>query len=237
MSLCDPQIEKIPGSAISIEIPLCWNATQEYKAQFQEYKAQFIRLGLKKNHYTCKKSSSWKSWWFCVLRHNPHSPKILKNAINFDKSHYSNNFVSNSRYEFIIQNLNSKPTPCRRRFDWTAIDSDHCIKILIVQTFQKIVTKNDWSRLTRWCFSVITGLNSLMRVTISNFALKKKDSNQILFSRFFASNFGLSQKSNAFFIDFCRYSIWKLSLTINLNFSINVAIKSLKLLEWKSFRK
>ena len=55
----------------------------------QEYRAQFFHLGLIQKCST-RKSSTMKNRRFCVLRHNPHKPQILKNAINIDTSRYSN---------------------------------------------------------------------------------------------------------------------------------------------------
>ena len=55
----------------------------------QEHMAHFSHLGLNKNCSTCKRVLVWKSWWSCVVRHNPHHPKILKNAIVFDITLYS----------------------------------------------------------------------------------------------------------------------------------------------------
>ena len=69
-----------------------------------------------------------------------------------------------------------------------------CIKILIVQNFEKVVISNDSSRLSKWCFTVTTGMISSTRGTISNFTLREKDSIQISVSWFFASKSGHSQE-------------------------------------------
>ena len=96
---------------------------------------------------------------------------------------------------------------------FSATNNIPCIKILIVQNFQKVVTKSDSPRLSKRCSSITTVLISLMRVTISYLTLKKKDSIQISIFWFFASKSGLSQES--YFL-FC----WLLSI-FNLIFLSN----------------
>ena len=50
MLFCDPQIEGIPKSAISIEFPQSRNSFY-----LQQYKAQCFQLGFNPNSSTCKK--------------------------------------------------------------------------------------------------------------------------------------------------------------------------------------
>ena len=103
-------------------------------------------------------------------------------------------------------------------------------KIMFVQSFQKVVNKNDSSRLSKWCFSVTTGSIFLIRVTISNFAqLAESDLIQFPVSGFFTSR--QSQKSKVSFIDLCRYSFSYFSITTGLISSIKIPFKNLDSLQ------
>ena len=55
----------------------------------------------------------------------------------------------------------------------------NCIKFVKVEIFLRVFNKNDSSRLSKWCFSVITSLIFFMRVAMSNFTLRQKDSIQV----------------------------------------------------------
>ena len=167
----------------------------------QEHKAQFFHLGLNQNPSTCEKNLLWKMGGFvsCVTIQSPWSENSEKYHHYWYISIFKLKFLSNSRFEFINQNLNWKPYSCRGGFDWKSIDIDPCIEILIVQNFQKVVTKNDRSRVSN-CFSITTGLISFMRVTISKLTLGEKDSIQISVSWFVASKSGCSQKSKVYIL-------------------------------------
>ena len=78
-------------------------------------------------------------------------------------------FVSNYRLNFFHQRLNWKLYTFWSGQKTNIIDL--CIKIRIVRICPKIVFKLVSSRLLKWCFSVNTGLISLMRVTIQNIQL------------------------------------------------------------------
>ena len=68
----------------TIGFPLLCNS------RFSKNKKFNFLLGLNQNRPTCKESTTLKNRWFCVLRYNSHSPKILENANIIDISHYSN---------------------------------------------------------------------------------------------------------------------------------------------------
>ena len=120
----------------------------------------------------------------------------------------------NYRLNFFQKGLKWNFYSRRRGFDLKTIDFDPCIKILIVQNFfKKYVTKNGSSRLSKWCFSLTTGLIFFMSVKIIKRTLdeKKFDSNfsQLVFGIIFRS----LPKIQIFF-DSCRYSISKFSKTV-----------------------
>ena len=97
-------------------------------------------------------------------------PSLLKKLIIQTK------FFQQLRYWVHQSKSQKKSDSCRRRFDWKTIINNPCIKILIVQEFQKVDTKFDSSGLSKRCFSVITVLISFMRFTINNLTLTEKDS-------------------------------------------------------------
>ena len=142
ISFCDPQIEGLPRSVISIEFPLLCNSLFS-----KNKKTQFCLLGLNQNRPICKKSTTLKNRSFCVLRHNSHSPKILENAIIIDMSHYSNwKFWTTPGLCLSIKISVETLTLTAEKLDLKTIDIIPCNKNLIVQIFQKVVTKTDSSR-------------------------------------------------------------------------------------------
>ena len=122
------------------------------------------------------KSYTWDNWWFCFLGHNPHSPKILKNAIKSDICRYSNwTFSATSSLSSSIKISNETFYSCKGRLGWKTIDNNPCIKNVIVQSLKKVVFKKDLSRLSKYCFSLTTILIAFMRFTIINFTLREKE--------------------------------------------------------------
>ena len=105
------------------------------------------------------KSTNLNSQWFFVLRHNAPSQKFRKNAIFFDLTCCSNWLFSAttrliSSCKISIENF----TPLGEDLIEKSLDIDHCVKIMIVQTFQEVVIKIIWSRLSKWCFSITASL-------------------------------------------------------------------------------
>ena len=87
-------------------------------ASLQECKSQFFHLGFNQIRSACKWVVLWEICGFCILRHNPHGQKILKNAIIIDISLFKLNSLSNSRIGLINQSLDWKPYFCIGGFDW-----------------------------------------------------------------------------------------------------------------------
>ena len=174
-----------------------------------------------------------KTRWLCVLRHNPQNPEILKSAIIFYICRYLNWIFSattglSSSFEISIERFYS----CRGGSDWITINFILCIKLLIVQSFQKVVIKNDSYRLPKWCFSVTTVLISFMRVTISNLLLRKKFDSNFSHLVFWIKIWTLTRID--FFLIcwlFFRYSISYFLVTRGLISSSKFSIENLKLLQ------
>ena len=162
---------------------------------------------------------------------------------NSDKGHrfwnislFKLTFLSKYRFELINKNLNWEPYSCWDEFDWETNDFDPGIKIMLVQNFQKVVIKNDSSRLSKWCISVTTGFISCIRVTDGNHTSREKDSIQIPVDWFFASKSGHSFESIFFeSFDFCWYSISYFSIPTKLISSRKVSIENLAPVEEVSF--
>ena len=190
---------------------------------FREFKARFFHSGLN------QKRSTLRTGWLSVLRHNLHSPKILKSAIIFDISRYSNWLFS------VTTGLSSSITISEENFTSVEVDSiekpffDPFIRILLVQNFQKVFSKNDPSRLSEWCFSVTTGFISFMRITIGNLTLIGEVSIQISVTWFFIKSRTLPR------IESSWQFFWLLSF-FNLIFLYNYRLVFfVKGLNWKLY--
>ena len=119
-----------------------------------------------------------KSMWFIFqsadfLYQTPDTPK--KRRVLFSlKSIFNVIFLCRYPPIFLQQKVNRKPYAYPVEIDWKTIDSDPCLKILIVQIFPEIVNKIDSSFLSNWCFSVTMALIFLTKVKIKNFAPRMK---------------------------------------------------------------
>ena len=120
-------------------------------------------------------------------------------------------FAYNYRPNFFQQGLNWRLCSCWGEFEEKTINIDAWINILIVQNIQKIVFEKDSSRLKNWCFSVITSLISLMRVTISKLTLRENISIKFKSAGFL--NQSSSARKNWIFFQFCRNSTSYFSVT------------------------
>ena len=87
-SFCDTQIEGIPKSAIIIEFPLCCNSLFSENTRLSHLTWVSITIVPLVEKYSFGKSE------FCILRHNPHSPKALKVANIIQISYFSNCFFT-----------------------------------------------------------------------------------------------------------------------------------------------
>ena len=171
--------------------------------------------------------------WFCFLRHNPLSAKIMKNAFIIDISGYSNWLLSattglNSWINISIESL----TLVEVDSTWKTIDIDSCIKIMLIQNFQKVVIKNDSSLLPERCFTATTGWVSFMRVTTSNLTLREKDSIQISVSCSLNQNQATPKNRTLFYWLMSIFNLIFLS-NYRLKLFVKVSIKQLLLFENK----
>ena len=110
----------------------------------QEYNAQTFQSGPNQKQSTCERVLLWKTDGFvsCVT---------ISQSLKFENSekfsHYwyisllNLNLHSNYGFEFINQNANWKPYCFKGGFDLETIDIDPCIKIMLVQSFGKVVIK------------------------------------------------------------------------------------------------
>ena len=73
MSFCDPQIERIPQRAISIQFPPCCNSLLSKNTRRNCFIYVWIKIVLIVHEYFFLEKR-----WYCVFRHNPRSPKICK---------------------------------------------------------------------------------------------------------------------------------------------------------------
>ena len=200
MSICDPQIEGIPRSTINDEFPLRCNSFFSKNRRLNSF---IHSTWVKENHSTCKRVLLRKIGGFLSCVTIPRVRKILKNAITFEISHYSKSIIPAVTALSSVTISKKKSEYCRGGFDSKTININPCIKILIVQKFQKVVTKIDSFRLSKRCFSVTTVLISFMRVTINNLTFAEKEAFQLSIIPFFASKSGKSQESKIFYcIDF-----------------------------------
>ena len=83
MSFCDPQVEGIRRTAISFEVPFCCKSFMSTNKRLHTYIKACIRMVLPVKKYY------FQNRWLCVLRHNPDSPKVLRNAMIIDLAQYS----------------------------------------------------------------------------------------------------------------------------------------------------
>ena len=173
-----------------------WISTVLQPAFLPEYKAPTFHSGLNQERSTCKRVLVGHMGGFVSFAQSLHLKKSGKSHCFRFISLFKLTFRSNYRFEIINRNLNWKPYFCRCKFHWEIINFDPCIKILIVQIFQKCVCKNHSPRLSRWCSSVTTGLTSCLKVPSRNFALREKDWKQMSVSWFFASKSRQSRKSS-----------------------------------------
>ena len=102
--------------------------------------------------------STVKCRWCCVLRHNPNSPETMEYSIKHFVFRSSNIIFS-----------------WRGGFGWKTTDSNPCIRIFKVRNFLKVIRNFDSPRLMNWCFSVTVAVIFFMRVRISVFTVRKKD--------------------------------------------------------------
>ena len=109
-------------------------------------------------------------------------------------------FLWNYRLNFFQQRLSWKlQIISQRKTQIEKTDLVLCIKILIVQNFQKIVIKNDSSQIWKWCFCVNTGLLSFIRVAISNIKVRKKAIDSIFSQLFFLQQSLATPKNRTFY--------------------------------------
>ena len=171
MSFRNPQIEGIPKNPISIEsFPCCNIFPLRIRVSILSFRSLSEVFYLKKILFSkigCLVS--------CVTI--PTFRNLWENSLNFDTYCYSSWLFSNYSFEFINHRFKWKPYSWRGGSNWITIIINPCIKILIVRNFQKIVVKIDSSWLSK-CFSVTTGLSSLMKFTLRNSTNWKKDSTQ-----------------------------------------------------------
>ena len=85
---CDPHLEKKPKNSSIIETPLRCNSLFSTIPILKP----FIHVSI--GNSPPVKSVTMKNRWYCVLRHNPFSPKNQKNSIVIDLSQYSNRLFS-----------------------------------------------------------------------------------------------------------------------------------------------
>ena len=90
-----------------------------------------------------QKSSTLKNRWFCVLCHNPHSPKLLENAIIIDKCRYSNWIFSATRE--LSSSIKSQMKNLSR------VEEDSIGKPLIIT----LTSKSWWSKISRKLLKMI----------------------------------------------------------------------------------
>ena len=169
MSFCGPHIEEIPKSASRIDIPLSCNSLFSKNTRLNSFIQVSIRNVLHVKQYYSKQSV------VCVLRHNPHSLKILKSAIILDISRYSNWLLA------AITDLIWSIKVTIESFNLFEEDSIEKQLILILaskfwwsKTSRKNVGIKISFQLSKWCFSVTIGLISSTRVTINNFEFPGK---------------------------------------------------------------
>ena len=112
----------------------------------QEYEAQFFHSSLNQKRSTCKRVLVWKIAGFVCCVTIPIVRKFWKmpwlliyRVIQTDFSQQLQVWVHQSKSPL-------KASLLFGGLDWKSMDIDLCIKILIVQNFQRVVTKNDWFR-------------------------------------------------------------------------------------------
>ena len=154
----------------------------------------------------------------CFSHQNPNNPMDRNFFFRWILSIFNPILLSYHRLKFFQQGLNWKLHSCWSGFKWKIFDFYTWMKILIFQNFQKVVVKNDLTRLSKWCFSVTTVLISFNRVKISKHTLREKDLIQISISWFFASKYRQSQ--NRVFL-FC-WVLSILNLIILCNYRLNL---------------
>ena len=133
----------------------------------RNYRFDFLQEGHNQKPYTKKKGFAWQfSQLVFFASKSGHSQK--SNFFN-DLCRYSiSNFSRTIGLFFFRQGINQRAQSIRGEFDGKTIDINPCLKILIVQKFQRIVIEIFNSRLSKRCFSVTAGLISFMRVSITN---------------------------------------------------------------------
>ena len=100
----------------------------------------FFHQVFTQNFSKCGKLFDWKDvdceTWIRFLK----VPKSLKIYCFWFISIFKNILLRNKSTGFSIQNINWQFYYCRRGFDNKVIDSDSCIKFLIVRKLQKVLT-------------------------------------------------------------------------------------------------
>ena len=159
MSFCDPQIEGIRKSALSIEVPLCCNTFFSIKrCSVLSSRSQSEELYFHEN-------TPSKKWLFCALRDNPDIPNFPKRAIVIDISRHSNCFFFNNYGFDFIWAWNEdftrlKETLIKNHFYWSMSQVSGCPRV------QKKQSNLDFSRFSNSNFSETTGLISFIKVSM-----------------------------------------------------------------------
>ena len=139
------------------------------------------------------------------------------------------NLLSIYRFRLSIQTSIERSYSSSGGFLWKTMDSNPFIVIVIVRKFQKVLTKKDSSRLSKWCLSVTKVLIPLMRTKTSYLTLTEKNLFQLSVIWLVALKCGHSQDSTVFLF------YWFLSIIICVFFYNYRLYYFQQCGNWKSF--
>ena len=164
MSFCDPEILRdFSRSTFSNEVPLFFQLTFLGKC-----KTQFLQVYPDQKRFSCWRVLHWKICCFVSRVTNTVVWKFQKMPSSLICVDIQTEFSQPVQVWFIYRISFGRSLSCTGGVDWKAIDIFPSTKRLIDQRVQKVVTKNDSTRLSKRCFSVTTVFISFMRVKISN---------------------------------------------------------------------
>ena len=135
ISSCDPQIGGKPKNSINIDFPLCWNSLLSKNIMPKHF------IQVSKKDSTCERVLLWKICGLCLASQSLKSGISEKCLRYWQTSLFKLIFLRKYRFASTNQNLKWKPYSSRGEFNWETIDFDHCVKIMLVQNFQKVLSK------------------------------------------------------------------------------------------------
>ena len=160
--MCDPQIEGLPKSAVSVDLPLCCNSFFSKNTRLNSSTQFSLR------NFDLYSSTPSKNWWLCALCSKPDGPKFPTSVIILYRPWCSNSFLSEQLLVWsLLPGPELKTSHSERKI---SLKNHSFSSICQVPDHPKLPDKKlDLSRSSIFFFSKTTALISSNKSSIESF--------------------------------------------------------------------